>query len=155
MIIYFASPHVTDNGEAVPGGWLLTRSTSYIPSNKVNTKTNAIGIDAKGTSDYAKSRKQSVLDFASFLVEHGAGHNANLNHSGGGGDTPRCHQNCTNAAIMGGGNWVDKGLNGHIVDFGKNINDIKTNSHIYFNNDKYVEIMKEYFGNNNAKNNYK
>ena len=137
--------------EADYATWYGGASNPERSSNKVNTKTNAIGIDAKGTSDYAKSRKQSVLDFASFLVEHGTGHNASLNHSTE--PNKREKQNCANSAIMGGGRWIDDALNG-IGEF-RNINEIKTNNHKYFNNSTYIKLMKEKFGDNLSKINYK
>ncbi|MBP5454982.1 MAG: hypothetical protein J6Y37_00600, partial [Paludibacteraceae bacterium] len=138
--------------EADFSGWTGGECNPERSSNG-KTKTHAIGIDAKGAITYAKNTKQEKVKFASFLIEHGVGHNATLDHSSE-SNKKHSEQKCTNAAIMGGGQWINRALHGSIEGF-KNIDDIKTNSNEYFKNSMYVEFLKKHFGDKESKVNYK
>jgi hypothetical protein len=111
-------------------------------SNVTNQKTKAIGLNADAiNSEASNSFKVEPYEFASFLILHGAGHNANLKHCDQSWLPPE-FGNPSNASIMLSGNWVYwKGVN----------NVIKPES-----NNHYVKVMKneKYFGDNPAKDNY-
>lgn len=110
------------------------------PEKSTNTqgkKTNVIGIDANNLGKTAQVFGTSTESMGAFLVLHGAGHNANLNHSDERGR--REFQLPSNASIMNGGNN------------NANINTLMMKK----TNDKYIEVMKAYFGNNPARATYR
>ena len=112
------------------------------PERSTNSRgevTKAIGIDANNLGKTSKAFGVSNETMGAFLVLHGAGHNAYLNHSDE--DHSRYPQTMGNAAIMGSGSYM----------YGKDINNFMkkgVNSH-------YNDAMKAYFGNNPARATYR
>ncbi len=97
-------------------------------TNTMGKKTNVIGLDANNLSGAAKIFGTSSEKMGAFLVLHGAGHNANLNHSDV--DGRRDDQNPYNASIMNSGNR------------NANINNLLRRE----TNSKYIEAINQYFG---------
>lgn len=118
-----------------PGGYdNPERST-----NSCGEVTKTIGIDANNLGETSKAFGVSKETMGAFLVLHGAGHNAYLNHS----DEPNAREPQTmgNAAIMGSGN----------IMYGRDINNFMKKSV----NSHYNDAMKTYFGNNPARATYR
>jgi hypothetical protein len=134
-------------------GWTGGGDNPEKSSNSAGKKTKAIGIDANGAASAAKKDYNSTPEeFSGFLTLHGAGHNANLNHSNE--NTREEGQNCATAAIMGSGNWVYSKFQGREPEQ-TNIKELMTNDpKYYYNNSIYVSVLKRYFGNKKAEDNY-
>jgi hypothetical protein len=114
-------------------------------SNTMGQKTNVIGLDANGLAQTAEKYNTSEENMGAFLILHGAGHNASLNHT----DAPNSReegQSIYNCAIMESGNRVLLGGTFiHGLDeryFGKKYNSM------------YIDIMKKFFWNEPSKDNY-
>jgi hypothetical protein len=102
-------------------------------------------LDAQGTAESAKQMGLSVTDFAALSVMHGAGHNANLNHSNEGYNYPpfpREGQSPSNAAIMNNANSWRRNSANYNEKMSKEYNGV------------YISTMQKYFGNRPATNNY-
>lgn len=109
-------------------------------TNTAGVKTHAIAMDAQGTSESAKKMGLSITDFAALTVMHGAGHNANLNHSNE--EHGREGQLPNNAAIMNNADsWQRKSAN---------YNERMNREY----NGVYISTMQKYFGNRPATSNY-
>ena len=111
-------------------------------SKSLDIKTNAIGLDADGVVGAAKAMGEKTAEMGAFLIMHGAGHNATFGHSNTGSRETnfRCHQD--NAAIMVNGDYMrSKALS---IDYVSNP----------ARNSKYIQKMKETFGNAPARDNY-
>ncbi len=104
-------------------------------------KGDVIGIDITALESAAARINIEVPTMAAFLILHGAGHNAGMNHSN---ELPRDNkQDQFNAAIMmsgGAESWFKNRSIDSVLD--KN------------NNGYYIERMKASFGNNKSTRNY-
>ena len=109
-------------------------------TNEMGQKTRAIGMDPSGIKTRANLLGVDMYDFAALAVLHGAGHNANLNHSDELG--ARDGQTGSNAKIMNSG----RSLQNNPGKFYQYLNPA--------NNSKYISIMKQYFGTKPAVSNY-
>ena len=84
----------------------------------------------------------STALFCTLSVLHGAGHNANLNHSNEDVRRLREGQDVNNAKIMNTGDFWHKNAANYKVLVGKKYNSV------------YISTMEKYFGNNPHTNNY-
>jgi RHS repeat-associated protein len=128
-------------------------------SNTQGQKTKAIGIDVNAAAGSASDYKETTpTQYVGFLVLHGAGHNANLNHSDDERGARRDGQSVTNAALMSSGKWLETVFNDNkqfkVNDIMDLVNFKTTSGNYSYTNDLYVKIMKKYFGDKTATDNY-
>ena len=123
-------------------GWSDGSNNHEKSANQAGTKSNGIAIDANGLNSFANALNVSQSEAGALTIIHGAGHNANLNHSNNSFNA-RDGQNMENAAIMGDGNRI-------IYKTGFNKATNKQNNSVYTNTMK----SNKYFGNNKSQNNY-
>ena len=121
--------------------WLGGTNNPEKSVNNRSQKGDIIGIDVNALESAAARLKTDSKTMGAFLIMHGAGHNAGMNHSNE--QTRDNRQSKHTAAIMMGGD-AHSWFNNRNMDIVLNKN----------NNSFYNEKMKAVFGNNKASSNY-